>query len=123
MALRLVVRKEKMINRSAIVVRAKQPFLNWLLDLPDPVSTDITLDEINNEPHIYLLPEYETIDQQDELLSGFYDIVFDAELNGWWTDETNWPAHRDFNLFKDWFSVEFHSIIEDIVDEPLINEY
>jgi len=111
-----------MINRSAIVVKAKQPFREWLLNLPDPVSEDITLDEINNEPHIYLLPEYEMIDQEDALLAHFYDIVFEAELNGWWTDETNWPSNRSFQLFKEWFDVSFHSMIEDLVDEPLIDD-
>ena len=38
-----------MLNRSAIIVRAKQPFLEWLRQLPDPVRADLTLEEVNDE--------------------------------------------------------------------------
>ena len=111
-----------MINRSAITVRAKQPFLDWLRNLPDPVDPEFTLDRVNCEPHVYLLPEYEMINEQEQLLEQFYDIVFELELEGWWTDETDWPSHRDLEMFKQWFDVEFQSMIQDLTDEPLIDD-
>ncbi|MGR3178307.1 MAG: hypothetical protein ACUZ8E_09665 [Candidatus Anammoxibacter sp.] len=45
------------INRSVVIVKVKEPFLDWLQSLPDP--TDITIDEINTDNSVYLLPEYE----------------------------------------------------------------
>jgi hypothetical protein len=42
-----------MLNRSAIILRAKQPFLDWLWQLPDPVEAEMTLDQVNNEPQIF----------------------------------------------------------------------
>ena len=47
------------INRSALVVKPAQPFLDWLHRV-DRTSTHLTLDELRLEPTIYLLPEWET---------------------------------------------------------------
>ncbi len=111
-----------MINRSAITIRAKQPFLEWLRGLPDPVGPEMTLANVNNEAHVYLLPQYGMIDEQKELLAQFFNIVFESELEGWWTVEEDWPIPRDLEQFKQWFDVEFHSIVEDLTDLPLLDE-
>jgi len=47
------------INRSALVVKPAQPFLDWLHRV-DATSTHLTLDDLRLEPTIYLLPEWET---------------------------------------------------------------
>ena len=46
-----------MLNRSAIVVKPRQPFLDWL-HAADPTSRDITLLEAAADPTIYLIPEW-----------------------------------------------------------------
>ncbi len=106
-----------MINRSAVTVRARQPFLDWLKSLPDPA--DVTLAEVNREPHVYLLPEYGVDDEQEELLAAFHGLIFEERLEGWWTVREDWPPERDRETFKSWFDVEFHSVIHDLVDAPL----
>lgn len=111
-----------MINRSAVTVRGKAPFLAWLRGLPDPVDADLTLDEINNERTVYLLPDVADADDSSVVLSEYYDLIFESELEGWWTKESDWPANRDFELFGEWFDVEQHSIVEDLVDAPLFDE-
>ena len=45
-----------MLNRSAIVVKAEQAFLDWLY-AADPSSRDLTLLDLAREPTIYLIPE------------------------------------------------------------------
>jgi hypothetical protein len=47
------------VNRSAIVVRPGQPFLDWLHRV-DPTSAHLTLDDLRLEPAVYLLPEWES---------------------------------------------------------------
>jgi len=46
-----------MLNRSAVVVRPKKPFCDWLraVDYEDP--PEVTLDEMGPTP--YLVPDYE----------------------------------------------------------------
>jgi len=111
-----------MINRSAITIRAKQPFMDWLRGLPDPVGPEITLASVNNEPYVYLLPEYGDSDEQDELLAQFLDVIFENELKAWWIVEEDWPNPRDLALFKKWFDIQSHTIVEDLADLPLIDE-
>ena len=48
-----------MVNRSALLVKPAQPFLDWLRRV-DGTSTQLTLEDLAREPTIYLLPEWET---------------------------------------------------------------
>jgi len=48
-----------MLNRSAVMVKPRQPFLDWL-HAADPTGGSITLGELGQDPTIYLLPECET---------------------------------------------------------------
>jgi len=107
-----------MLNRSIIIIKAKDPFLRWLCSLPEP-ENNITLDEINFDNSVYLLPEYEMDDEREDILADYYDIIFEDQLAGWWTDSAIWPKTRDLSTFKEWFDIEFHSLILDLVDLPL----
>ena len=113
-----------MLNRSALIVTAKQPFLDWLRGLPDPVSADTTLDSLNDKQdgHVYLLPEWDDHEQRDRLLREGYDVIFENELAGWWTDEAAWPKKRTFKVFNEWFDVQWHSLLVDLVDGPLVDD-
>ena len=111
-----------MINRTALIVRAKQPFLDWLKTLPDPPEHDLTLESVNIEPRVYLIPEDYDEEDEDMVLRLIYPTVSSFELGGWWTDPNDWPEITSLDLFKDWFDVRLHSVIEDLVDEPLIDE-
>jgi len=107
-----------MINRCVIIVRAKQPFLDWLLSLPDML--DVSLDEINRDPKAYLLPFIDELSGQPALLEEFYEQIFEEQLAGWWTVEKDWPENRTIDLFLNWFDVLFCSWVQDLVDdEPL----
>jgi hypothetical protein len=44
------------LKRSAIVVRPKLPFLDWL-HAADPTSATLTLTDLRREPTIYFVPE------------------------------------------------------------------
>lgn len=110
-----------MINRCAVTVRAKQPFMDWLHGLPDML--DMTLELVNQECSIYLLPEIDDLSEQEALLEDFIDFIFEEELSGWWTGDQDWPQVRNMEVFSAWFNVEFHSVVHDLVeDEPLVDE-
>ena len=55
-------------------------------------------------------------------IENYFDIVFEHELSGWWANPDDWPKRRDLKTFKEWFDIEFHSIVEDLVDLPLEDE-
>ena len=106
-----------MINRSAVTVKAKQPFRDWLRSLPDP--PDATLEEVDSDGTVYLLSDAAYDEDPEETVRLFFGIIFEEELNGWWTDRKDWPQKRDFETFKQWFDAEFHSVVRDLVDAPL----
>ena len=110
-----------MLNRSIIIIKVKEPFLNWLRSLPEP-ENEITLDEINFDNTAYLLPEYEMDGEREKILADYFDIIFEDQLEDWWTDSTHWPKKRNFSIFKEWFNIEFHSLVLDLVDLPLVDE-
>jgi len=108
----------KKVNRSVIVVRAKEPFLQWLNSLPNPGK--FTLDELNQDSTTFLLPEYENDSEMEKLLERYYPFIFEEELDGWWRDPDSWPSKRNMKTFKDWFDIEFHCMVFDLVDKPLM---
>ena len=108
------------VNRSLLIVRAKKPFLDWLQSLPDPAN--VTLSEANEDNTVYLLPEFEYAYEQEKILGHFFDLIFIEQLMGWWQDDRDWPPDRSFEVFTEWFDVEFHSLVLDLVDEPLMRE-
>lgn len=106
------------INRSLIIVKAKQPFVEWLNSIDPEDESD--LDDVNDEPTAYLVPEYETNDEQEGIIEWCAEFVFEYELWSWCTDEDLWPVGRDAVMFREWFDVQFHSIVNDVVgDIPL----
>ncbi len=109
-----------MLNRSVVIVHVKKPFLNWLKTLPEP--TDVSTELINQDNTAYLLPDLDYGAEEGELLERYYDLIFEEQLNGWWTDESAWPKERNLATFKKWFDVEFHSVVLDLVDQPLVDD-
>ena len=56
-----------MLNRSAIVVKPKEPFLDWL-HAADASTRDLTLLDVVREPTIYLISECDTDDEVADVL-------------------------------------------------------
>jgi len=75
-----------MINPSAVVVKPKQPFLDWL-HRADPTSGGITLEEVGREPTIYLIPECDTKDEVHEVLEELCEEIFVEPLDSWFRDK------------------------------------
>ena len=107
-----------MFNRCAVTTRAKQPFKDWLDSLPDML--DLSLEEINSDNQVFLLPPFQLWDETEGLLREFFSEIFDRWLAGYWTNPLHWPSERNWRVFHEWFDVTFHSMVRDLVDdEPL----
>ena len=107
-----------MFNRCAVTMMAKQPFKDWLDSLPDMLN--LSLEEINYDNPVFLLPHFISYDQTDELMEDFCEEIFEKWLAGYWTNPVHWPPDRGWKVFHEWFEVKFHSMITDLVDdEPL----
>lgn len=99
-----------MQNRAVLIVRPKQPYVDWAAQLDD---SGVVPDSEGDET-VYLIPEFESDTEAWEILEGLYAEVFARELECWCTDESAWPKNRSFAMFEEWFDIEYHSIVEDL---------
>ena len=117
-----------MLNRCAVVLSPRQPYLDWAAEVGADVRPGFeTPSEPGGERAVYLVPEYNDNVEAMQVLAECFDILFERELEAWHSDESSWPGNRTFRLFRDWFDVEFFPIIEDIcafalLDDELIEE-
>jgi hypothetical protein len=110
-----------LLNRSALVVKPKEPFLDWLHEA-DLTSHGLSLKDLVLEPTVYLIPECETGEEVAEVLQELCEEIFVDQLDGWYRDQATWPKDRSFEVFSRWFDLEHHSMLMDLCDEPLIRE-
>jgi hypothetical protein len=104
-----------MLNRGGMIVRPKQPYLDWAAQLDDSGLVP----DPRGEQTVYLIPQFENDDEASAILQDIYAEVFERELDGWHTDESAWPRNRTFAMFKEWFDVELHSVVEDLCGDEI----
>lgn len=109
-----------MLNRSAVVIRPKQPFCDWLRSVEELELPDMTLAQLDKT--LYLVPDYEDPADADKVLKRVCEEIFCRELAGWYTDEDTWPEDRGFRVFKHWFDVEHFDVVEDVGRGPVEND-
>lgn len=113
------------LNRGLVILRYKQPFLDWLNEI-DPMPSNFTLAEINEDGNIFLVPCYDSQVEPVEIdedavkwVERRWRMFFEHLLNEWLTDDSLWPQGRTLKMFREWFAVEFYSMVWDMGNEPL----
>ncbi|MFH2045295.1 MAG: hypothetical protein ABIK92_09125 [Pseudomonadota bacterium] len=104
-----------MINRAAIILKYKEPFVRWINEA-DPYEDhkEITLESANEDRTVYLI----TVEEGENFgkwVSLNFKMLFENELEGWYTDESLWPKNRNKKTFNEWFDFECHTVIIDTV--------
>ncbi len=107
-----------MLNRSALIVRPRQPYLDWAAGLDDSGLVP----DPSDEQTVYLIPSIDGDQDAQQILTKVYAEVFERELDGWHTDETAWPKNRTLRMFKEWFQIEVHSVVEDLCSYELSDD-
>jgi hypothetical protein len=109
------------INRSLAIIKPKQHFLDWLVSSLDPVSGGMTLDELRKDATALLIPEFDDEESALHFVYSNFEELFERELEDWVGDESLWPQTRSLKLFKEWFDVEIHSMVTDMVEDDFAN--
>ena len=105
-------------NRAAVIVKAKKPFLDWINYTDGP---KFTLETVNREGHVYLIPEHDTPKALEEILKELYEEIFVLELNSFCTDQGEWPK-LNYKMFREWFDIEVHSMVFDPDEDEIEKE-
>jgi len=114
-----------MINRAAVILKYRQIAVDWINDA-DPYNENpgITLDDVNTERTVFLVHE-DVADSPyalEKWVKNNYKTLFEVELEGWYADPTLWPKDQSLKQFNKWFKTECHSVIEDTLDEPIVDD-
>ncbi|MFT6682200.1 MAG: hypothetical protein ACJAQ8_002520 [Haliea salexigens] len=110
-----------MLNRDLLIVRLKQPFVDWIND-SDPYedSRHTNLESANKDCAAFLIHDFAS-ENIDDWLEQCYLTLFEEVLEQWYVDESLWPKDRDLKLFKAWCEIEMHGVIIDLVMDPLLD--
>jgi hypothetical protein len=114
-----------LINRSALLLRYKEPAVRWINDAdPSPSDNAATLDEVNEERTVYLIDDTAGNDPEslERWLKRNYADLFEMELEEWYTDPALWPQVRTYRLFREWFDPECHTVVIDTCPDDLIDD-
>lgn len=108
----------KLLNRSALLLRPRQPLADWIARIAPEEALDLA--ELRAEGNVYLIDEAESESSFDEALEQHWRKMFENELTAWdeFSDDWPWPLTRE--LFDQWFEVEPQVMVFDISGEPLL---
>jgi len=104
-----------MLNRSAVVVRYREAFREWLRS----IGVEEEEFEDHSDKSVYLIGECEYPEDQEEILQESAGEIFYEEVSAWHLEPEHYPDFNDFALFKTWFETEFFGMVCDALDEPL----
>lgn len=114
------------INRAAVVVKLKKPFIDWLVYTSkehDGPGHELKPEEVQTEgfdsKHVYLIPAYDETEKYEKFVRKHCTEIFEHELAGWYTDPQMWPKDRSWKVFQEWFDYEIQTIVLDMAHEPI----
>lgn len=113
------------VERYALFIAPKKPLIDWVNYIfpPDklgevPVSKPLDHDHAQ----IFLIPEFNNIEEALEWLEENFDYFFQFELWRWCTDEALWPQERSWQLFQDWLHISIQSCLYDTLEGSIPKE-
>jgi hypothetical protein len=111
------------INRSLVVLLPKQPVLDWIIRV-DPNAPQLTLEELRQEQDAFLISQrsVETVDKAERWIHRRWKVFFESFLHEWYTEASWWPKNRSLKMFKQWFDVQYHSMVWDLAGETVEQE-
>lgn len=115
------------LNRASVSLKPRKPVIDWLKEIDrsigaEPISAFDPLDENGD---IFLIPDEDTIESREDAVKWIekrWSDFFEFELGKWIIDDQLWPKNRTLKLFREWFDIEYHSMVWDLGNEPLATE-
>ena len=110
----------KTINRTAITIIPKKPYIDWANGFKD---NGPKLEPSSVHATTLLIPTKYDEFNYEQFIKKKYKIIFEEELAAWMDAPHLWPKNRDYNNFKKWFEVIPSDNILLFGDSPIMEEY
>jgi hypothetical protein len=113
----------RVVNRTAVSLVGAAPFVQWMRS-HDADANKGTLTVPRAKPYgtVILLPEFELEEDIQEWIEDNVLWLFEFQLATWTEDEASWPPARDLKTFREWFTVDIHSVVVDAGDDDIEGE-
>lgn len=113
------------VDRTAVVLKPTDVFLNWLNEHEDNLP-DLTIAQLRSNCTVFLVPIFDEPEEAMAYISERYQPIFVAELSSWSSDNSTWPK-IDLENFWQFFELEIHDTVLDLEAAelqvtPVINE-
>lgn len=106
-----------LINRDSLIIKGKQPLADWI-NTNDPDHT-VSVSDVLEECTVILLPACRDRKEAVTIIESNFETIFFEELEGWFVDESLWPASVTLETLEEWFDIEYHGMIFDALDEDI----
>jgi hypothetical protein len=101
------------VDRVAAIIRPTEKMINWLKKQPGYRETAGISPQ--KDCTVLLIPQFEGPSQATAYIKGLAQAIFEGELASWDIEPHLWPKDRSYTAFTQWFSVEYHSLVYDLV--------
>jgi hypothetical protein len=91
--------KMQTINRTAITIIPKQPYIDWANNVEDSAGYD------KKYVTTILIPDKYDEFNYEIYMKKIYKKIFVEELESWMMDSDDWPADMTYKIFKEWFEI------------------
>lgn len=109
----------QLFERTAVVLKPTELFLNWLkkLDEEENLLPDLTLTQLRSNCSVFLVPEFDEPEQAVAYFDERFEEIFEAELSAWNDNRQTWPQERNLKTFWEFFDLEIHDTVVDMEDD------
>lgn len=115
------------INRASVSLKPKSPVFDWLreIDISIGAAPMGAIDPLDENGDLFLIPGEEVIESREDAVKWVekrWSDFFEFELGKWIIDDQLWPKDRTLKRFREWFDIEYHSMVWDLGSDPLATE-
>lgn len=104
------------INRYALTVTPNEALLRWALREDPSLRDDVDFDDTTDLMTVYLLPDFDDMDDAEEWLEDNFHPILENVLAEWITDDQNWPDSLAFNHFEKYCDYTITNMVVDTQD-------
>ena len=109
------------INRSVVIIRPKQPLLDWIASVDKKLEVASMSIDVTEEGNAFLIPDEDIIDAKEarRYIEKRWQQIFEQFLFEWVIEDSLWPQRRTLKMFRAWFELIYAPMAWDLVDAPL----
>ena len=109
------------IDRSVAIIKPKQPFVDWANSVGDE-KEPYSIHDFRTDCSVILLPVLDSDEHAEAFIKEIFQDVFELELSSWIVVDEMWPENITYKMFQEWFDVEFHSMVFDLLQSDIEKE-